>query len=566
MLDIFELESCAFENAIEKNKRIQLSSRDWIGFVDSSVTDKEEICNILDEMHGLSEYDAILFGEDCPDGETDLSGLLEYPNMAVYAFLVRRAILVKTGAFNLYLTGNNNYEFLLRVAESGRLYAITCHADKKETIDAFTMAYIMRRYMPLLKEEGRLDEVFLHMVHLSKTHGISMEFNNAMNRLISDLEEYEQIERNTAPVLVFVGDNLCAGVLAGFANSLADELVGLGQAVITTNSKYGNYSDIPTDVLLKQNYKAIIGFQSPALCKEMFLEMKGKKIQFWLDNPAFLESFFEEGAEQICFLCQDKYYADFIKEYYDVPQAIHFPPGGVFINDLPTGKKYDVVFVGNYEPLPECIYEDEYEMVFFNYMIQHPDSTFEHGLHEYGIMRGEVYGKKEILQLLHRMKQVCLDVLHRDRHYIIEKILSSGIQLHVFSDNWKMYHGKGYENLIIHPMIFEKEPFKVWAQAKIGLNIMRGHKAGMTERIANIMLCGTCCLSDETQYLNEHFTDGEDIVLFNRKELQDLPKKILYLLEHDEERERIALAGKKRALREHTWRVRAEKLLELLDA
>jgi len=67
-------------------------------------------------------------------------------------------------------------------------------------------------------------------------------------------------------------------------------------------------------------------------------------------------------------------------------------------------------------------------------------------------------------------------------------------------------------------------------------------------------------------YLKEHFTDGEDIVLFKRSELDELPRKIRYLLEHDDIREQIAIAGCEKAMREHTWRRRAEQLLEMLHA
>ena len=120
------------------------------------------------------------------------------------------------------------------------------------------------------------------------------------------------------------------------------------------------------------------------------------------------------------------------------------------------------------------------------------------------------------------------------------------------------------ENLIIHPKVMAEESLQIWAQAKIGLNIMNGHKAGMTERIANIMLSGACCLSDETSYLKEHFADGEDIVLFRADYLDGLVDKIRYLLQNDEVREKIASNGKEKALREHTWRKRTEELLELI--
>ena len=420
--------------------------------------------------------------------------------------------------------------------------------------------------MSYLKESGRLNDTFLQVLELAKKFGKSADFNSTLNVFMEDTKEYERILENTAPILIFVGTDICAGVLVGFANSLADELVRLGQAVITTNNRYGNYDYIPTEMLMKRNYKAIIGFQAPAMGKKIMQGMKGKRIQFVFDNPAFLGELFEEYSNDIVYLCQDKYYAEYIREYYGFSNAIQFPPGGTVVENLPGEKVYDVVFVGNYEIFPECPYRDEFEMGYYEYMLGHPDITFDKGLFEYGKMLGVTFTKDDIRLLLRNMKNLCLNILHKDRHTVIETILSGGISLHVFSDNWKMYQGNGSENLIIHPMIFGEEPYRVWAQSKIGLNIMRGHKAGMTERIANIMLCGACCLSDETTYLTEYFNDGEDIVLFNRRELYALPEKIKYLLEHDEERERIAIAGQKRAFEELTWRKRAEELLELLHA
>jgi len=564
MADIFELDSYDFEKAIIKNKLIKQSMDEWIGFADNSITGKEELLQILEEMSFLLEYDVVVFGKDCFDGEVSLLELLECPKNNIFALCFRRELLVQTGSFNELLEGSTNYEFILRAAEAGRIYVVSCDADKALTVDAFTMAYIMRRYMPYLKECGRLNDIYLRILELTKNFGVSVEYNNTMNLFMENTKEYERILENTAPFLILVGTDICAGVLVGFANSLADELVGLGQAVISTNGRWGKYNEIPTDMLMKGIYKAIIGFQAPAMGKKIMQGMKGRRIQFLFDNPAFLGELFEEYSDNVFFLCQDAFYAEYIREYYGFPNAIQFPPGGTVVEKLPSEKIYDVVFIGNYESFPECPYRDEFEMGYYEYMLNHSESTFEKGLYEFGRILGVEFTKEDIRQLLRNMKDLCLNILHKDRHAVIETILSEGISLHVFSDNWKMYQGNGSENLIIHPMIFGEEPYRVWSQSKIGLNIMRGHKAGMTERIANIMLCGACCLSDETTYLTEYFNDGEDIVLFNRRELYALPEKIKYLLEHDEERERIAIAGQKRAFEELTWRKRAEGLLGLL--
>ena len=561
----YELDSVDFENPNIKNTFIQSTGAQWIGFTDVSVTTKEEVGQIMAENPFLEEYDAILFAADCLDGEISLLELLGCPQSVVYAFCVRRELLVNTGSFNELLTGCTNYEFLLRAADAGRVFVISCSADKKMEFTPFTRAYIVRKYMSFLKETGWLDEVFVRVVQLAESLGLADEFNHAMNTFLSDTTEYDRVVENTAPCMVFVGDNTCSGVLAGFAKTLADELVLLGQAVITTDGKYGDYNSIPTDQLLNQPYKAVIGFQAPAFAKPMLHGMKGKKIQFWFDDPVFSRDFFANHVKDTYVLCQDGDYADYIKRHFAIPNSMQFPPGGTVVNNLSTEKIYDVTFVGNYEPLPECVYDDAFETGFFTYMITHPDDTFERGMREYLRIQDIACEENELSVYLQKVRNVCQDVLHRERHVMIEKIVSSGIKLHVFSENWNMYKGKGRENLIIHPMIFGEEPYRVWAQSKIGLNIMRGHKAGMTERIANIMLCGACCLSDETVYLREHFTDGEDIFLFKRTNLDELPDKIQYLLTHDEERERMAREGQKKAFKEHTWKVRAKQLLELLN-
>ncbi len=560
-----ELNSIDFENSILKNDFIRSSKDEWIWFVDSAVTGREEIEPLLEENNFLAEYDVVVFCAEKWDGKIGLFDLLNRPQNAIYALGIRRQLLIKTGSFNQLLIGNTNYEFLLRAAEKGNVYAISCYAEKNEDFDPVTMAYVIRKYMADLKDAGMLDSVFLQIVKLAGEYGKAENFNQIMNVFLQDGSEYEKIVEDTAPFLIFIGNDLCAGILNGFACSMADELVALGQAVITTDNKYGAYDNIPTDTLFNQNYKGIVGFQTPAFEKEIFQSLRGRKIQFWFDDPAFMADNINKSPKDMFYLCQDAYYADFIKNYYDVPGAIQFPPAGNVMENLSYEKRYDVVFIGNYEPVPEGVYENEYEKNFYEYMILHPDDTFEQGVYNYGKKMGSEYDAEELFANIQRLKKVYLNVLHSNRHYMVEKIVASGIKLHVFSENWEMYQGKGRENLIIHPMIFGEEPFKIWAQSKIGLNIMRGHKAGMTERIANIMLCGACCLSDETVYLKEHFTDGEDIVLFKRSELDELPQKIRYLLEYDDIREQIAIAGHEKAMGEHTWRRRAEQLLDMLE-
>lgn len=562
-IDIFELNIEDFENSETKNAFIHSSESEWIGFVDASVTNQEEVWNILEENPFLMDYDVILMGKDVPLGSCDVFDILKCTTSTIYTLCFRRDLLVQIGSFNRFLTQNGNYEFLLRAAMSGSIYSIPCDADKSSCFHPLTMAYIVRHYMKMLRENGRLDEIFLHFVHIATKLDMAEEFTKALNIFLNDEAEYEKIASDTAPCLIFVSNENCYGVVVGFANSLADELVRFGQAVITTNDRYGNYHKLPTNTLLTQNYKAIIGFQSPALESETFQTMKGQRYQFWFDNPVFSIDFFRRTSKQTHILCQDAGYARFIREHYGIKNVMQFPPAGECIEI--TGEKiYDLVFVGSYISLPRANYEDDFHREFYQYMLTHSACTFEQGIRNLWQKHNVRYDESKFMQQLEELRDVCFDLLQTYRHSIVESVLGAGIKLHVFGDSWKHYQGKGYENLIFHPQVIGEEALHIYSRAKIGLNIMNWHKDGMTERIANIMLCGTCCLSDETSYLKEHFQDGRDIVLYHGDAPEQLPDTIRYLLTHDEEREQIALNGREKARREHTWQKRAEELLEII--
>lgn len=565
-ISIFELNKEDFENSKVKNTFIQSSESEWIGFVDLSVTNKKELYHILEENLFLMDYDVILFGMDIPVGECDIFTMLKYPQNTIYALCFRKDLLIHTGCYNRFLAENNNYEFLLRLALKGRVYSIPCKAEKSTQFHPITMAYIIRHYMQMLKENNRLDETFLHFVHIAKQLGMADEFHKAMNTFLEDITEYRRITSDTAPCLIFVGDETCYGVVADFANLLADEFVRLGQAVITTNDRYGDYNKLPLEILLNQNYKAIIGFQSPALESDTFQQMTGNRYQFWFDNPIFSSDFFHKTSKQTHILCQDADYARFIRMHFGLENSVQFPPAGedIGIKQDERDEIYDLVFIGSYISLPKANYEDDFCLKFHQYMLSHTECTVEQGIRNLWQAQGVEYDEQKFMQHIEKLQPVCFELLQNYRHRVVESILSAGIKLHVFGDSWKKYQGAGYENLIFHPQVIGEEALHVWGQSKIGLNIMNGHKDGMTERIANIMLSGACCLSDETSYLKEHFQDGEDIVLYRANDLEQLPNKIRYLLQHKEERERIARAGREKALREHTWHKRAEVLLELI--
>lgn len=562
--NIFVQDKADFNSVEKKNCFIQEADAEWIGFVNGDIASEEELYSILEENSFLLEYDVFFFGDNIPEGECNVEALLACPENLIFALFFRKSLLVSAGSYNELLVGNVNYEFLLRLGGIGRAFAVPCSAEEAVEFQSITMAYILRRYMEVLRENGCLEMIVMEFFAAAERMGKKSEFTEMLNRFLEDAPAYERLVANTAPILILIGNDICNGVVADFGDYLGDALVELGQAVISTNGRYGDFMQENPNEIFHRVYKAVVGFQSPALESEMFRRIKGRKYQFWFDNPLFSMEYFSNMSKQTCVLCHDGDYVRYIREHYLVEKALWFPLAGEVRGITHDEDVYDLVFVGSYLPYTEHQYDESFKQEFMEYMMEHPSDTVEQGIRALWQKHDIDYAEDLFLQTVASLWDVCYALMQNYRHRVVETILCAGIQMHVFGESWKKYQGPGVENLILHPEVRGEDALRIWSKAKIGLNIMNGHRHGMTERIANIMLCGSCCLSDETSYLRVHFKDGEDIVLFRVEELEFLPGKIRYLLDNEDERRKIAVSGQEIAQREHTWSKRAEELLEVI--
>ena len=430
---------------------------------------------------------------------------------------------------------------------------------------AYTCAYIIRHHLKHLTSLGLMDNVFQQFCAYMQEKGVFSLFQQAMDRFLSDEAEYERIAGQTAPFVVLRGDDTCGGVLQNFADDLSAELAECGQAVIEVDDTFTEHDRIQNACI-----KGIVGFQAPALEIDFFKKMKGPKFQFWFDYPLHFDHVLKGLPEDYYILCQDADYAKLIKTYLHTENAVQFPPGGID-GGYSTEKErlYDIVFIGNY------FTEDikgftEKEKHYYEYMVVHPQLTLEQGLTDImtaaGMQIGEVdSGQVSFPEEMYAMKRVRRALIAHYRKKVIETILGAGYSVHVYGDSWQEYQGKGRENLVLHPQVTVRESLAELGKAKIGLNVMSWHKSGMTERVANILLSGAVCLTEETGYIREHFTDGQELVCFSLTHLEELPEKIKVLLEQPDLREEIAQKGYLKAQKEHTWRCRAGQLIELAE-
>ncbi|MCB9501967.1 MAG: glycosyltransferase [Deferribacteres bacterium] len=104
---------------------------------------------------------------------------------------------------------------------------------------------------------------------------------------------------------------------------------------------------------------------------------------------------------------------------------------------------------------------------------------------------------------------------------------------------------------------FAKDAAKIYNESKIVLNLGIG-KTGIQQRVFEVLCCGSFLLTNEIPAEGRVFEDKEHLVYFNDENIEQL---IEYYLQHEEEREAIALAGYRKAVTEHTFIHRAERIL-----
>lgn len=575
-LDVLELDREQMEDAFLKNEFIGRTTSPYFAVIDKTVTDRQQVTEILEETKLLSEYQAVLFGENIGDGgNMDVINVMSHPEMKIYALVVKKSLLEWTGSFHETLREFNTYEFLCRVAAETMVYGIPCVEDEniemkqEEKVPAArTFAYIARLHMVRLQAKGVLEDVFLRLINHAEKLGCDQEFSDVMGIMLDSFAEFEKLARNTAPYLIFVGDDTCYSVPKRFATVLSDKLAELGQAVVTTDGRHGEWqSGEDSNIAIPPILKGVVGCQMKILERDIFRRMACPKYQFWFDNPIYFNDMFYNLPKEYYILSQDADYADYIKRHYGTENAIQFPPAGEDAGYAGNqDRPYDVVFIGSYRNQWDVDAFTEEERRFYEYMKSHPDVNFEVGYRQY--LRENMpyeYEEDAIRTGLESVKNACRAVTSYYRDAVIETLIAAGVNVHVYGDSWQSFHSEHEAFLSRHPEVSVEESLEVLGHAKIGLNIMTWHKAGMTERIANIMLSGAVCVSDESSYLRENYSDGEEMTLFRLSEISLLPQKVLELLRDEGYRRQMAVKAYERARKEHTWRKRAEEFLALND-
>lgn len=149
------------------------------------------------------------------------------------------------------------------------------------------------------------------------------------------------------------------------------------------------------------------------------------------------------------------------------------------------------------------------------------------------------------------------------------KLLKSlaGYDLKIWGKHWyRPLVGSRLYRKFMGGCVYNEDLIKAFCGAKIVLNIhlpaMKYGGMKSNHRSYETAACAAFCLSDRAVGMEDVFSEGEEIALYD--DGADLADKVKYYLDHPKERDKIAQNAQKRAYGHYTYRHRLEEIFSFI--
>ena len=524
--------------------------------------------------------------------------LLLDENLASGTIVCPKEVYEKVGPLNTRLKAKQTYEFLLRAIREFPMWVVgdipSVPNETVELVDIIrptvadslwdefcTDCYVAGKYSKELMENQLFNPVVQTLLGCIPSLSNPEDGTQWLEKMLSHAPEFYEIDDDTAPILVYRGDDTCYNQLNTFADELAKAL--------KTNRQRVEMFDVGKEGVASlirykgRHFKAVVGVQTYLFSVKMQDKITnlhdlivGPKFNMILDHPVLLKEHIQAGPKDYYLLIHDRNYLAFAKKYFkNIKDCFLFTPGGIIAkcSDAPVEKKYDISFIGsyyNYRPIISNIksFDKKTKRIAARFLMElrhnvalPSEAALKNVLGYYDISLND----EEFVNLLFELRYVFFGVMYYYREKVIRTLLNSGLTLHVFGNTWDNWPTKNQSGLIKHPAVSGKKALETMRNSKISLNIMAWHKDGFTERIANSMLSGSLVVSDTSTSLTELFEDKKDLLLFDLSNLNTLPDMLKELLSFDETLTKITVSGYEKALQNHLWQNRANELLNIID-
>lgn len=150
------------------------------------------------------------------------------------------------------------------------------------------------------------------------------------------------------------------------------------------------------------------------------------------------------------------------------------------------------------------------------------------------------------------------------RYQVLKSIANSKLDVVCFTNNIEeLKRINKNNNLIIKEKISFNELLKQMKNSKIVLNISAQASLGVSERVTSAMINGAVSLTDSNEYIKKVFKEREDILLYNKKNIDNIPDIIECSLKDINKLENIAQYGNQKVKKYCSPKTTALEILNL---
>ena len=313
-----------------------------------------------------------------------------------------------------------------------------------------------------------------------------------------------------------------------------------------------------------------------------------------VDHPLYYHSCLKEAGERMRVFCVDREHVGYVRRFYPGVKVEFLPLAGneLFVSqkdgehgihrthceDVPEPvlygqRTFDLVFAANYvsmEMLEEKVkaLDDDYRIFYRRItedLIADPAQSVDAVMERH--IRNELGAVPEEQLCAAMSGMIWIDLFIRSyfREKVVQTLADAGIIVRVFGADWEKIHCKKPQNVRTSGgKVNSAACVQAMRDARIALNVMPWFKDGAHDRVFTAMLQGTAGLTDDSRYLREECRDGENICFYSLRALEQLPDRVVSLLEDPVRMAELAERGYRMAEKRHRWKNRAGLLMQAL--
>lgn len=377
-----------------------------------------------------------------------------------------------------------------------------------------------------------------------------------------------------------------------FTDQLVNELRKRGHETFVLDlmepEKEGPHSTNSLGRFAGQGVDAVICFDGFGCREELFIRnwdgLNAFVINILMDPPFRFHPSIERHPKKYHLFCCDYEHVAYVKKYFPgMAPFVSFMPhvGMVPSKEAPVipyaKRKYDILFSGTYySPQSKLMDtkqllqgdEEKYHFyeVMYHYLIEDTSLTIEQAARKTLDKLNWPVSEAELKIMLNYSVHLDWAIRMYERERVVSVLAEAGLELYLLGRGWGNHPAVSYPNVHrIDDRIPYAETLTYMANAKINLNVMPWFKEGTHDRIFNTLLQHSLPLTDSSTWIDEHFTDGVDIALYDLNHLEKLPDIARSLLEDTSRAEAIIEKGYEKVLGNYTWSHCADWILEAIQ-